>query len=297
MKSAEVQAFAEEFVNDPTYGFLRKEAAALPELPGLRFFDSPLVGYAAADNEYYVSLIGNDEANIDLAQPVFWIEGARTVISFFFPFSEQVRKSNRKGGAPSLEWLHARVQGQQFMQAFAECFCGRLLAEGYRTLVPQADERFWQNVLPPHAAEDCRTRRQFSSNWSERHVAFGAGLGTFGLHGNLITEKGTAGRLISAVTEAEIADAHSISRSGDLPDLYANCTMCRVCAKRCPNRAISEPGRKLVSKCFQFMGTVSQEHKIRGRTLHGCGICQVAIPCECKNPARPRDVILGIKEV
>ena len=296
MNTAEVQSFAGEFVTDPTYGSLRQETAALPELAGLRFFDPPLVRYAAADNEYYASLIENDEANIDLAQPTFWLDGARTVISFFFPFSEMVRKSNRRGGVPSLEWLYARVQGQQFMQAFSERFRDRLLADGYRTLVPQIDERFSQNVLPPHTAEDGRMHRQFSSNWSERHVAFGAGLGTFGLHGNLITEKGTAGRLISVVTEAEIMDARTVSQRADLPGLYANCTMCRVCAKRCPNQAITEPGEKLISRCFQFMGTVSQEQKALNRTLHGCGICQAAVPCEYKNPARPGASLGIIKE-
>ncbi|MDR1605212.1 MAG: hypothetical protein LBS10_10590 [Gracilibacteraceae bacterium] len=287
MNTAEIQAFAEGFVTDPGGGFLRAEAATLPELAGLRFFDPPLTGYAAADNRYYLSLVDNEAANIDLAPPAFWLREARTVISFFFPFSERVRRSNRKGGAPSLEWLHARVQGQQLLQTFAESLRDRLRAEGYQTLVPQLDERFWQNVQPRYTDAEGRTRRQFSTNWSERHVAFGAGLGTFGLHGNLITEKGTAGRLVSLVTEAEIAGARPIGRDEVLPPLFANCTMCRVCVKRCPNRAISEPGKKSIPLCFQFMGTVSREHKALGRTLHGCGICQAALPCEAKNPARP----------
>jgi epoxyqueuosine reductase QueG len=282
MNISEAQKFAEEFVTNPKYGFLHEEAATVPELAGLQFFDLPLTGFAAAENEYYKSIIDNDEANIDLAQPRFWLEDAKTVVSFFFPFSERLRKSNRPGGQPSLEWLHGRVQGQQFMQAFIEGFRDLLIGEGYEALIPQLDERFWQNTRPRHTGPDGRTRRQFSTNWSERHVAFGAGLGTFGLAGNLITEKGTAGRLVSLVTTAEIDGAHPISLSSELPELFGNCTMCGVCKKRCPNEAIGELGKKEIPKCFKFMGTVSSKNK----GLHGCGMCQVAIPCEFRIPAR-----------
>jgi epoxyqueuosine reductase QueG len=41
--------------------------------------------------------------------------------------------------------------------------------------------------------------------WSERHAAYVAGLGTFGIHGALITEKDCSGRIGSVVTDLEIA--------------------------------------------------------------------------------------------
>lgn len=40
----------------------------------------------------------------------------------------------------------------------------------------------------------------FSSSWSERHVAYAAGLGNFGLNGCLITSLGTSVRFASLVT-------------------------------------------------------------------------------------------------
>jgi len=43
-----------------------------------------------------------------------------------------------------------------------------------------------------------------SSNWSERHIAYAAGMGTFSLNDAFITEKGIAIKLLSVVTELEI---------------------------------------------------------------------------------------------
>ena len=40
----------------------------------------------------------------------------------------------------------------------------------------------------------------YASNWSERHVAYVCGLGTFGCQG-LITSKGLAGRFGSIITD------------------------------------------------------------------------------------------------
>ncbi len=42
------------------------------------------------------------------------------------------------------------------------------------------------------------------SDWSQRHIAFIAGLGTFGLNNMLITEKGCCGRIGSIITSLEL---------------------------------------------------------------------------------------------
>jgi len=278
----ELQSLAGEFVENPVYGFVSAQDAIRPDIAGLKLFSRPLIGVAAPDNEYYQSIADSDAANIALAPPEFWLSGAKTVISFFFPFDERLRKSNRIGGKPSLEWMHGRVQGQKFLEAFAGLLSATITESGGETVIPQLDARFWQNIQPRHAGPDGSARRQFSTNWSERHVAFGAGLGTFGLAGNLITEKGTAGRLLSAVTTLELDDALPVRFLSNLPGLYDNCTLCGVCVRRCPAGAIGEIGKKDIPKCFAFMGEIRKEYP----ALHGCGICQVKIPCEMANPAR-----------
>ncbi len=61
---------------------------------------------------------------------------------------------------------------------------------GYEAVFPTVDPRF--KII---------NRR---SNWSERHTAFIAGLGTISLNCSLITKAGAAGRLGSVITNLEL---------------------------------------------------------------------------------------------
>jgi len=63
-------------------------------------------------------------------------------------------------------------------------------AAGARALAPMVD--------PDFKVVDMR------SNWSERHAAFTAGLGTFSRNRSLITRLGAAGRFGSVITDAEL---------------------------------------------------------------------------------------------
>ena len=87
-----------------------------------------------------------------------------------------------------------------------------------------------------------------SCNWSERHVAYACGLGTFGLARGLITEGGIAHRCASLLVAAEF------ERYGTLADSHtANCPYltegtCGECMSRCPVDAISPQGHD-VFKC------------------------------------------------
>jgi epoxyqueuosine reductase QueG len=106
-----------------------------------------------------------------------------------------------------------------------------LINAGYSSLIPTLDERFWSNSdLPQHEAT-------FTSNWSERHVAFICGLGTFGLSKGLITQKGIAGRVGSILTELFLSPDKK-----EYENIYEYCSMCGKCVKNCPVNAISEKG-------------------------------------------------------
>jgi epoxyqueuosine reductase len=65
---------------------------------------------------------------------------------------------------------------------------------------------------------------------------------------------------------------------------YARGT-CGACIRRCPAEAISEAGHDK-PKCFDYIRNVTTpyatEHYGTGATP--CGLCQVRIPCEAKNP-------------
>jgi len=70
----------------------------------------------------------------------FRLPGAKTVISFFLPFSEAVKKGNRKDkNWPSPEWLHGRIEGQAFVQKLCRYLQSVLGDEGYASVVPALD--------------------------------------------------------------------------------------------------------------------------------------------------------------
>lgn len=119
--------------------------------------------------------------------PEEWLPGAKSVVSFFFPFTREIRESNR--GNPeeaSNAWLHGRHEGQFFLDSYMDVVCEWFVARGYSAVVPSADRRFTRKVtnLGEHDPESIH----FATSWSERHAAYAAGLGTFSLTRGVITE-------------------------------------------------------------------------------------------------------------
>ena len=80
--------------------------------------------------------------------PVFWgpmerLPEARTVVSFFFPFTEVVRKSNlRSFSDPSVQWLYGRIEGQQYINEYVGKVKQWLENQGVKACVPSLDKRF-----------------------------------------------------------------------------------------------------------------------------------------------------------
>jgi epoxyqueuosine reductase QueG len=129
------------------------------------------------------------------------------------------------------------------------------------------------------------------SNWSERHIAYAAGLGTFSLSDGFITERGIAHRCGSVVTSLELP---SSPRTAKGP--YTNCLFyvnekCGVCIERCPAGAITEKGHDK-ARCGQYLRDIgyNPEQFRQGydleKSVAGCGMCQTKVPCEAVNPVR-----------
>lgn len=240
------------------------------EAVGLTIFDPPLVGFASADNEYLNELKSIPEANIKLDAPKFWLPEAKTVISFFLPFTEAITKSNIGGNEPSVQWLHGRIEGQALIVDLLIKLKKYLKKEGYEAVVPILDKRFW-------AKQGGDTKEgEFGSNWSERHVAYAAGLGTFSLSKNLITRKGVAGRFGSLVTTAEIEPTIP-----QYDKLEQYCMQCCMCGYNCPMKAISLEHGKMHKPCSDYLDSIQKQYD----PYYGCGKCQVGVPCQSENPA------------
>ena len=185
-----------------------------------------------------------------------------------------MRKSNWDNlGVPSDEWLHGRVEGHEFIHAADRVVEGWLREGGHGTCIPATDPSL---VIAKREPEDAVGLPLFASSWSERHVAFVAGLGTFCLSAHLITKAGKAGRFGSIITTAEVEPTPR--PYGEDP--FAYCTRCGSCTRRCPVEALSlERG-----KDFQACWTYLEETKVRFKPRYGCGKCQHLVPCETGIP-------------
>lgn len=232
------------------------------ELDHLQIFAKSLIGIADAYDPLFDSLKDEDVVGTRHMSPHQWLAGSKSVITYFLPFTKKVREANRCMGLPAQEWLFGRIEGELFNKALSQFLVDWLIEKGYEALSPAVDERF--KVV---------NRR---SNWSERHVAYVAGLGTFSLNCSIITKNGSAGRLGSIIVSAPLE-----ATPRDYTTKDENCTKCGACIMRCPPLAITERGKDH-AVCSDYLNRVL----VRFHPRYGCGKCQTGVPCEDKIPMK-----------
>lgn len=243
--------------------FLRQSPLnVVAELDGMRIYDAPLVGVASPDDSLFDRLKEEGIVGPHHLSPEVWLAEAQAVISYFLPYTAAVREANRGEGLPAKEWLYARFEGETFNNAMRKFVVEWFVQQGYQALCPVHDSRF-------------AITSQRKSNWSERHVAFIAGLGTFSLNRSLITKRGSAGRIGSVVVNANIEPT---PRLYTVHDQY--CTKCGACIDRCPPRAIDEGGKDN-DVCAKYLDDVLEKYRPR----YGCGKCQTSLLCEDRIPS------------
>ena len=239
---------------------------ALSDHNYMKVFDTPLIGYAAADDALFKTFRNDTVVGACFQPPDSWLPGAATVISYFLPFTRKIRDSNRLAGLPSEEWVSARIDGEIFNNAVRAFLVGLIENLDAKAVSPAADPRFRIN--------------NNISNWSERHVAFAAGLGTFGLHRGLITSKGTAGRFGSVVTTMCLEPVSRPYTSHNEYCLFFTSGKCGACIKRCPPAAITKQGKDNKA-CSDY---IDNEIEPRFAPRYGCGKCNISVPCEYISP-------------
>jgi epoxyqueuosine reductase QueG len=279
--------------NNPEKVIIQEIKNFIAENPGNRdsrlngdpYFEDSLVGFADARDplfETYKDIIGDFHLTpIEVLDRFFpehegWWEGA-SVISWILPIAGSVRESNRRETRGSSEaWLITKTFGEEFNIKLAEHVAAFLTEQGFYALVP---------TLSPFFEIVQTERAGFAANWSERHVAYAAGLGTFSLSGALITERGAAMRCGSLVTSLKLQPTKR--QYGNFREycLFYNSDSCGKCISRCPGGAISEEGHNK-ELCMIHCASVVQE--IEGKTggMPGCGLCQTAVPCEAEIPGK-----------
>jgi epoxyqueuosine reductase QueG len=261
------------YVNVSENNYVQEQIALKPEFIGLKIFDEPLVGFADVNDVYFDKLRESNVVGNHFMLPREWNNEAQTVISIFFPFTQKIKESNKKVlDWPSWEWLHGRIEGQEFINETCNYIKLYLEKNGFRTVVPCADKRFSARNL---VTTDVNNEQYYTSNWSERHVAYICGLGTFGLSKGLITSRGIAGRLGSLIT-----GGYFEPDKRNYTEIYEYCNLCGKCVKNCPAQAITKERGKVHSLCNVFVELTKEKHW----PWYGCGKCQVNVSCENRIP-------------
>ena len=271
---------AGHYAGHPKNVVSREMAGEHPQVTGLVMYDAPLLGVAAADDPLFERYKSWDVIAPFHMAPQEWLPGAKSVISLFSPLSQPVRQSNRTApGETSIQWLFARVEGQEFISSFCAELAEWLKSQGAHVCVPAADPRFGvaSGGEGPLASYPGTPKDLFASNWSERHAAFAAGLGTFSLTRGLITERGMAGRFGSVIVDLPLEPTPRA-----YSDPFAYCIRCGACARRCPAHAISLERGKEHAPCKAYLNYQKKVYAPR----YGCGKCQTAVPCEAGIPVR-----------
>ena len=248
-------------------------------------FDEPLVQYADGDDPIFTEyksiihpshLTPREAIAIALNRPLEDLPTRLSVVSWILPITGKTRASNsRHRKTPSRFWAYTRHHGEKFNNALREHMVNFLTAKGFIAAAPLL-QPYYKITLEKEGSGHY-------SNWSERHIAYAAGLGTFSLSDGFITERGIAHRCGSIITDLELpVTPRTASGPYDNCLFYVN-SECRACITRCPSGAVTEKGHDKV-KCFEHFHNLDHLKKKYNVDVTGCGFCQTKVPCEFTNP-------------
>jgi epoxyqueuosine reductase len=265
-----------------------------PGFPQDRMWDEPLVGFASGDDplfqeykkvigEYHVTPREAIKLHMDASGYISTAEIPHvSVISFILPIAEKTRIGNRAETAVcSVRWSYTRFLGQEFIARLTRYVVALIEGMGHTAVAPEL-AKWWEMVNSPAG---------LSSKWSQRHIAYAAGLGTFSLSDGFITPRGIAIRAGSVVCNLDLPATPRPYAGPYANCLFYNSGSCKKCVSRCPAGAIGEKGHDK-AKCGAYLIEMRQIAEKLGRTSGyvgkaylGCGLCQTAVPCEACIPS------------
>ncbi len=247
-------------------------------------WDEPMVGFCRGDDpifQSYKDRVGPFHwTPLEIFQLAFPDVQAKaeelTVISWILPHTEAIKADLRKETKnPSEKWIRARIYGEQFNEELRRYVAETLTRSGYHSVAP---------TLFPSFKTENSPRYGMASSWSERHAAYAAGLGTFGLCDGLITPKGKAIRCGSIVARIRLASTPRLYEDHHAYCLFFTKGICGVCSTRCPAGAVTKSGHNKIVCAKQCNATAQYADKQYGLKGYGCGFCQTGVPCESRIP-------------
>ena len=221
----------------------------------------PIVRFADANATGFLQLkeIVDQEHHV----PQDFLPEANNVLSWFLPFLPKLGADNLPGALSSPQWADAYLVTNE-MAAWVN-----------EQLVQFIREELGANAAVPTDAGMISMENP-RSRWSQRHVAYIAGHGTFGKNNMLISDAGSVGRYFSIAT--------TLAVKPDQPQTEERCLWkrdgtCGLCMKRCEAGALTEAGFdrfKCLDQCLKNM------ERYPGADV--CGKCTVELPCSYKIP-------------
>lgn len=218
-------------------------------------WEPPLVRCADARDPLFARLRDIVVPNHYLPQD--YLPKARSVLSWFIPFKKAVAAGNGEGLHCSAAWAAAYLATNAMAAHINERLAAKIRARGGRAAVP-------------HDA-GMISRELIYSRWSQKHVAWIAGHGTFGRNNMLISDVGCVGRYYSLVTDQQARPDPLVREERCL---YKKSAQCGLCVRQCPSGALSERGfdrRACLEMCER------NDALYPGADV--CGKCVVNLPC------------------
>ena len=226
----------------------------------------PIVRFADATNPGFAQLRQIVDSGHHMPQN--YLPDAKNVLSWFLPFLPEVGNNNLPGQLCSAQWADAYLVTNE-MAAWINEQLVQFLKEEYAVSAAVPTDAGMIGMDNPR------------SRWSQRHVAYLAGHGTFGKNNMLISDAGSVGRYFSVVTALNV--------SPDAPVTEERCLWkrdgsCGLCIKRCPVAALTEAGfdrYKCLDQCLKNMA------RFPGADV--CGKCTVELPCSYQIPSNSKE--------
>lgn len=220
-----------------------------------KIWRTPIVGYADAYDPYILNLplLINSTHMI----PSDCMDNPTVVISYFIPFTQELAKTNVgvSDYAASKEWAEAYKSTNKMMGELNTYLVTQIEKLGGLAAVPTAVGMIKDIIM---------------SNWSQRHLAYAAGLGTFGINNMLISDAGCCGRYNSIVANIPVDPGHHVTQENCL---YKSKGICKKCVKNCFSGALT---------IERFDRHLCYNTCLKNKEKYGadvCGKCDTDIPC------------------
>ena len=253
-----------------------------------RVWANPLVAFSSGADPLYPFY--KEDIGSFYRTPIEWFKTAHpdidvepselTVISWILPQTQATKAEHRlPRRMPTERWARARIYGEEFNAKLRGHVVETLNEAGYPAVSP---------MIHPDWASHKSEKYNFASNWSERHAAYAAGLGTFGLCDALITPRGKAMRSGSVIARINVPASPRLYEDHHAFCLWYARGKCKECVAKCPANAISEAGHDK-ERCSAYLQVtrryVEDTFKFQG---YGCGLCQTGVACESGIPEELR---------